>query len=84
MQAHIYLMVTINWLLVVKTGTCLLELLILKTCYRKCRLYAESENMFYMKEAQLRFEFVRDEKNDPIKLVTYNTNGKDAEWIKEK
>ena len=50
----------------------------------KVRLYAESDNMFYMKEAQLRFEFVRDEKNDPIKLVTYNTNGKDAEWIKEK
>jgi CubicO group peptidase (beta-lactamase class C family) len=50
----------------------------------KVRLYAESENMFYMKEAQLRFEFVRDEKNNPIKLVTYNTNGKDAEWIRVK
>jgi hypothetical protein len=37
-----------------------------------------------MKEAQLRFEFVRDEKNDPIKIVTYNTNGKDAEWIRAK
>jgi hypothetical protein len=37
-----------------------------------------------MKEAQLRFEFVRDENNNPIKLVTYNTNGKDAEWIKAK
>lgn len=50
----------------------------------KVRLYAESETMFYMKEAQLRFEFVRDEKNDPIKIVTYNTNGKDAEWIRAK
>ena len=50
----------------------------------KVQLYAESENMFYMKEAQLRFEFVRDEKNDPVKLVTYNTNGKDAEWIRSK
>jgi CubicO group peptidase (beta-lactamase class C family) len=50
----------------------------------KVQLYAESENMFYMKEAQLRFEFVRDEKNDPIKIITYNTNGKDAEWIRAK
>jgi len=50
----------------------------------KVQLYAESENMFYMKEAQLRFEFVRDGNNNPIKLVTYNTNGKDAEWMKEK
>jgi hypothetical protein len=50
----------------------------------KVQLYAESENMFYMKEAQLRFEFVRNGNNNPIKLVTYNTNGKDAEWMKVK
>jgi CubicO group peptidase (beta-lactamase class C family) len=50
----------------------------------KVQLYAESENSFYIKEAQLRFEFVRDGNNNPIKLVTYNTNGKDNEWIKAK
>ncbi len=50
----------------------------------KVELYAEHENMFYIKEAQLKFEFVLDGNNIPIKLVTYNTNGKDGEWVKEK
>jgi hypothetical protein len=35
-----------------------------------------------MKEGQLRFEFVHDKNNNSLKIVTYTTNGKDAEWIK--
>ncbi len=50
----------------------------------KVQLFAESENMFYMKEARLRFEFVHDKNNNSLKIVTYNTNGKDAECIKVK
>ena len=34
-----------------------------------------------MKEAPLRFEFVKDV-NNSFKIVTYNNRGKDAEWIK--
>lgn len=48
----------------------------------KVVLYAEKENKFYMKEAPLRFEFVKDEATGIYKLVTYNNRGKDAEWKK--
>jgi len=48
----------------------------------KVELHAESESKFYIKEAQLQFEFVKD--NNSAKLVTYNVRGKDAEWIKIK
>lgn len=48
----------------------------------KVELHAESESKFYIKEAQLQFEFVND--NNSSKLVTYNVRGKDAEWIKIK
>ena len=44
-------------------------------------LYAKSQTEFYMKEASLRFEFVKESTNS-FKIVTYNTRGKDAEWIK--
>ncbi|MDP4260251.1 MAG: serine hydrolase [Bacteroidota bacterium] len=47
----------------------------------KVFLYAKSENEFYMKEAPLRFEFIRDT-NGNFKIVTYNNRGKDAEWTK--
>ena len=47
----------------------------------KVSLYAKSETEFYMKEAPLRFEFVKDV-NNSFKIVTYNNRGKDAEWIK--
>jgi len=47
----------------------------------KVFLYAKSETEFYMKEAQLRFEFIKDS-NNFFKIVTYNNRGKDAEWIK--
>ncbi|MBS1757073.1 MAG: beta-lactamase family protein [Bacteroidetes bacterium] len=47
----------------------------------KVFLYAKSESEFYMKEAPLRFEFVKDT-NNVFKIVTYNNRGKDAEWIK--
>ena len=49
----------------------------------KVLLYAKSENEFYIKEAPLRFEFVKDT-DDTFKLVTYNNRGKDAEWTKVK
>ena len=44
-------------------------------------LYATSENEFYIKEAALRFEFLKDG-NNSFKIVTYNNRGKDAEWKK--
>lgn len=47
----------------------------------KVFLYAKSETEFYIKEAPLRFEFVKDA-NNSFKIVTYNNRGKDAEWIK--
>ena len=49
----------------------------------KVLLYAKSENEFYIKEAPLRFEFVKDT-NNVFKIVTYNNRGKDAEWTKVK
>ncbi len=48
------------------------------------QLYAKSKNMFYIKEAELRFEFGNDVSNNSIKIVTYNNRGKDAEWIRSK
>ena len=47
----------------------------------KVFLYAKSETEFYMKEAPLRFEFVKDA-NNIFKIITYNNRGKDAEWTK--
>jgi CubicO group peptidase (beta-lactamase class C family) len=47
----------------------------------KVLLYAKSENEFYIKEAPLRFEFIKDV-NNVFKIVTYNNRGKDAEWTK--
>lgn len=43
------------------------------------RLYARNSNRFYIKEAPLEFEFVPNA-GQQFKLITYNTNGKDAEW----
>jgi CubicO group peptidase (beta-lactamase class C family) len=48
------------------------------------QLYAETESKFYIKEAQLKFEFVKDGEGNAVKLITYNTSGKDAEWVKVK
>jgi CubicO group peptidase (beta-lactamase class C family) len=47
----------------------------------KVQMYASSETQFYIKEAALRFEFVKDT-NNVFKVVTYNNRGKDAEWTK--
>ena len=47
----------------------------------KVKLYAKSENEFYIKEAALKFEFIKDI-NNSFKMVSYNNRGKDAEWIK--
>jgi hypothetical protein len=47
----------------------------------KVFLYAKSQTEFYMKEAPLRFDFIKDT-NNAFKIVTYNNRGKDAEWIK--
>lgn len=45
-------------------------------------LHAESDFVFYINEAPLKFEFQWDEEHKTYKLVTYNTRGKDAEWKK--
>ena len=50
----------------------------------KVQLYAQSETMFYIKESELKFEFVNDTSNNSLKIVTYNSRGKDAEWIRTK
>lgn len=50
----------------------------------KVQLYAESESKFYMKEAELKFEFVKDISSSSLKIITYNNRGKDAEWKKIK
>lgn len=47
----------------------------------KVQMYSNSENEFYIKEAPLRFEFIKDA-NSAFKIVTYNNRGKDAEWTK--
>ena len=47
----------------------------------KVQMYASSETQFYIKEAALKFEFVKDT-NNTFKIVTYNNRGKDAEWTK--
>jgi hypothetical protein len=44
------------------------------------KLYAKSNNRFYIKEAPIDFEFVRDPSSKKFMLVTYNAHGKDAEW----
>ncbi len=48
----------------------------------KLQLHAEGATKFYIKEAQLQFEFVKDDNS--AKIITYNSRGKDAEWIKVK
>ena len=48
----------------------------------KVELFAEAYDKFYIKEAQLRFEFVKLAQDGPYSLVTYNSRGKDAEWKK--
>lgn len=50
----------------------------------KVELHAESETMFYISEAQLKFEFIKDASGNSEKIITYNTRGKDAEWAKVK
>ena len=47
----------------------------------KVFLYAKSETEFYMKEAPLRFEFIKAS-NNFFEIITYNNRGKDAEWTK--
>jgi len=47
-------------------------------------LHAASESKFYMNEAQLQFEFIKDASGKILKVITYNTRGKDAEWVKVK
>jgi CubicO group peptidase (beta-lactamase class C family) len=49
----------------------------------KVKMYANSENEFYINEAALRFDFLKDS-NNSFKIVTYNNRGKDAEWVKTK
>jgi CubicO group peptidase (beta-lactamase class C family) len=49
----------------------------------KVQLHAQSDKRFYIKEAgDLQFEFVTDPANNSVKIVTYNSRGKDAEWIR--
>jgi hypothetical protein len=47
-------------------------------------LHAASATKFYINEAQLQFEFVAGADGNIVKVITYNTRGKDAEWVKIK
>ncbi len=49
----------------------------------RVRLYAKSDERFYIKEAELEFEF-KVGSDAKIKLTTYNAHGKDADMIKVK
>ena len=50
----------------------------------KVQLYPESDTLFFIKEAPLKFEFSRDPNTQSLKLTTYNSFGKDADWTKIK
>jgi CubicO group peptidase (beta-lactamase class C family) len=65
-----------------KSGKLFIEAANLKDMLPQVELHAESESKFYIKEAQLKFEFVKDGNGNILKMITYNTRGKDAEWIR--
>jgi CubicO group peptidase (beta-lactamase class C family) len=44
------------------------------------KLYAKSNNRFFIKEAAIEFVFVPYGADNKFKLITYNDQGKDAEW----
>ena len=46
-----------------------------KDQFPRVELYAESAAKFCIKEAQLKFEFVKDAQGNTIKMITYNTRG---------
>ncbi|QNL51931.1 beta-lactamase family protein [Olivibacter sp. SDN3] len=48
----------------------------------KVKLHANDVNKFYIKEAPLRFEFTQTSDNDTLMMTTYNSKGKDADWVK--
>jgi CubicO group peptidase (beta-lactamase class C family) len=50
----------------------------------KVRLYALTQHVFFMKEAQLKFSFLTDERNIPQALYTYIVEAKKEEWKKIK
>lgn len=50
----------------------------------RVELHAETSDKFYITEAQLKFEFVHDAQGNTVKMITYNTAGKDVEWLKVK
>lgn len=50
----------------------------------KVKLYAKETDKFYIKEAPLRFEFTPNSDGKSFMLTTYNSKGKDADWVKIK
>ena len=48
------------------------------------RVYPQSEHKFYMKEAPVVFDFVYDSQKKLLKVITYVSGRKDAEWGKTK
>ncbi len=49
----------------------------------KVQLHYGDGDMFYITEANLKFQFIKDSTNRYYKLITYNSGGKDAEWLKK-
>jgi len=47
------------------------------------QLYAFHANEFYIRGAPLKFRFVRDDQGRAIKLITYGSLAKPAEWVRE-
>ncbi|GAB3586252.1 hypothetical protein GCM10027345_35510 [Hymenobacter daeguensis] len=48
------------------------------------RVYPRNEHSFYMKEAPVVFDFVYDAQKKSLKVITYVSDRKDAEWVKTK
>ncbi len=48
------------------------------------RVYPQNEHKFYMKEAPVTFDFLYDNQKQLLKVITYVSGRKDAEWLKTK
>ena len=49
----------------------------------KLQLHDGGGDNFYITEADLKFQFIKDLTNHYYKIITYNSGGKDAEWLKK-
>ena len=67
-----------------KNGNLFIEATNPKDHLPRLKLYALNETNFYIKEAQLKFGFVNDATNAPVKLMTYVVEEEKEDWKKIK